>query len=126
MLGRAATGARESEPSERRARGPSQRDMRAPSSGAKPIKATRASKSSKTRPGRAKTLWAALWRLGLAGALARWPAAHGQPAQTGAGAHQALVQMLQVFNGNDSQQLEANHFRLLEPVGADWLLVGGR
>lgn len=38
---------------------------------------------------------------------------------------QSMAQMLQVFNGNDSQHLEANHFKLLERDG-DFVLVGAR
>lgn len=49
-----------------------------------------------------------------------------QQQQTPASGHQTMAQMLQVFNGNDSNQLEANHFKLLEVVHNEWLLVGGR
>lgn len=38
---------------------------------------------------------------------------------------QSMAQMLQVFNGNGSQHLETNHFKLLERDG-DFVLVGAR
>lgn len=41
------------------------------------------------------------------------------------GLQQSMAQMLQVFNGNDSQHLNNNHFKLLERHG-DFLLVGAR
>lgn len=41
------------------------------------------------------------------------------------GLQQSMAQLLQVFNGNDSQQLEANHFKILERDG-DFVLVGAR
>jgi hypothetical protein len=40
--------------------------------------------------------------------------------------YQALSQMFQVFNGNDSAPLDANHFKLLELADEDTLLVGAR
>ena len=44
------------------------------------------------------------------------------------GLQQAMAQMLQVFNGNDSttQSADANHFKLLELVDGDSVLVGAR
>jgi len=47
-----------------------------------------------------------------------------QQEQTGANI-QAIAQMLQVFNGNDSNQLEANHFKVVKLDG-DHILVGAR
>lgn len=41
------------------------------------------------------------------------------------GLQQAMAQMLQVFNGNDSAQLDANHFKVLKTQG-DAVLVGAR
>lgn len=49
-----------------------------------------------------------------------------QQANSIQGLHQAMSQMLQVFNGNDSSQLEANNFKLLEVAGEDTLLIGAR
>lgn len=55
---------------------------------------------------------------------------YGQPWPTGpatsiAGLQQTMAQMLQVFSGNESSQLDANHFKLLERDG-DFVLVGAR
>ena len=48
-----------------------------------------------------------------------------QQQQSIAGLQQSLAQLLQVFNGNESQQLEWNHFKLMEKEG-DFLLLGAR
>lgn len=40
--------------------------------------------------------------------------------------YQAMSQTFQVFNGNDSSQLDANHFKQLELIDGDTLLVGAR
>lgn len=41
------------------------------------------------------------------------------------GLQQSMAQLLQVFNGNESQAAEFNHFRLMEIYG-DFLLLGAR
>lgn len=38
---------------------------------------------------------------------------------------QSLARQLQVFNGNDSQAGESNHFKLIEIQG-DFMLLGAR
>lgn len=53
-----------------------------------------------------------------------WQQSAGQQ-QSIAGLQQSMAQLLQVFNGNESQQLEANHFKLMERAG-DFLLLGAR
>lgn len=53
------------------------------------------------------------------------PSLLSQQANSIGGLQQYMAQMLQTFNGNDSQHLEANHFKLLERDG-DFLLVGAR
>lgn len=78
-------------------------------------------------PNSSPLVWLALASLAtlLLGPEARGVGAQQQPQQVN-GLHQAMAQMLQVFNGNDSQAPEANHFKMLEVIGEDTLLVGAR
>ena len=66
-----------------------------------------------------------------AGQTSPSPAAQAQPQMSTLNSHsnnlyQAVSQMYQVFNGNDSQSFDANHFKTLELADEDTLLVGSR
>lgn len=78
-------------------------------------------------------LWPWLWLwplwllLALAGRLGPAGLGRGQVRALQAGFRQGqAAQTLQTFNGNDSQQLDQNHFKLLELIQGDSLLLGAR